>query len=253
MSGHDRLYTSAHVKNTDMDPKSFYDRLWGAKCEHDYRPARQRDWFHRFILDPIFDPMANPRHDVALSLLRGGQRLLDIGCWNGYLLERIRAAGLYKELYGIDVVSEGVEAVRSKGFHAEVVDLNETPLPFPDAYFDGITMLAVLEHVFDPYSVIREIRRVLRLGGHLVLDVPNVASFTNRARILLGRLPVTSLDPGWDGGHLHYFTKHALDRFLQTEGFDVVARKTTGGHPRLREWWISLLAGEFVYLCQHRL
>ncbi len=233
-----------------MDPKSFYNRLWRLKLRPDYRPAVQRDWFHRLVLDPIFDPTANPRHEVALKLLRGGQRLLDIGCWDGYLLERIREAGLYQELYGVDIVPESVETVRSKGFQAEVVDLNRDPLPFPDEYFDGVTMLAVLEHVFDPYAVIREVHRVLRPGGELVIDVPNVASLTNRLRILFGRLPVTSTDTGWDGGHLHYFTKHALDRFLARQGFEIVARKTSGGRPRLREWWISLLAGELIYLCR---
>ena len=233
-----------------MDPRSFYDKLWNAKSQPGYSSTIKRDWFHRLILDPIFDPNANPRHEVALRLLRGGHRLLDIGCWNGYLLERIREAGLYQELYGVDIVPEGIETVRAKGFQAQVVDLNRDPLPFPDEYFDGVTLLAVLEHIFDPYAVIREVHRVLRPGGELVIDVPNVASFTNRIRILLGRLPVTSTDPGWDGGHLHYFTKHALDKFLQNEGFDILARKTTGGHPQWREWWIPLLGGELVYLCQ---
>jgi methionine biosynthesis protein MetW len=233
-----------------MEPRSFYEGLWRAKCKADYRPAVQRDWLHRFILDPIFDPTANPRNEVALSLLHGGQRLLDIGCWNGYLLERIQDRHLYQELHGVDVVAEGVEAVRAKGFQAQVVDLNQEYLPFPDGYFDGVTMLAVLEHIFDPYTVIREVYRVLRLGGELVIDVPNVASFTNRLRILFGRLPVTSRDAGWDGGHLHYFTKHTLDQFLWSEGFDILARKTTGGRPYLREWWISLLSGELIYLCR---
>lgn len=231
-------------------PKSFYRHLWEQKETLKNRPALKRDWFHRLILDPIFDPLANPRHEVALKLLQGGERLLDIGCWNGYLLERIREAGLYRELYGIDIVPEAIESARNKGFNAQVVDLNSEPLPFPDGYFDGVTMLAVLEHVFDPYSVMREVHRVMRPGAELVIDVPNVASFTNRLRILLGRLPVTSTDPGWDGGHLHYFTKHALDRFLEGEGFTIIKRKTSGGRAHLREWWISLLGGELIYLCK---
>lgn len=185
-------------------------------------------------------------------MLQGGQRLLDIGCWNGHLLELVHEAGLYQDLYGVDVVAEGIEAVRAKGFQAQVVDLNGEPLPFPDEYFDGITILAVLEHIFDPYAVIREIHRVLRPGGELVLDVPNAASLTNRTRILLGRVPVTSTDAGWDGGHLHYFTKHALDRFLQSEGFNILARKASGGRPRLREWWISLLADDLIYHCRRQ-
>lgn len=59
--------------------------------------------------------MANPRHEVALSLLRGGRRLLDIGCWDGYLLERVREARLYTELYGVDIVEEAVDTARAKG------------------------------------------------------------------------------------------------------------------------------------------
>ena len=231
-----------------MDPKKFYDDRWRA----DHRPTVRRDWFHRFVLDPFFDPGANARPEIALSLLQGGQRLLDIGCWNGGFLARVQQAGLYRELHGVDVVAEAVESARKRGFQAQTVDLNREPLPFPDEHFDGVTILAVLEHIFDPHSTIREIHRVLRPRGELVIDVPNVSSLTNRARILFGRLPVTSLDAGWDGGHLHYFTKHALDQFLRKEGFDVLARKTTGGRSRLREWWISLLGGELIYLCRRR-
>jgi methionine biosynthesis protein MetW len=233
-----------------MDPKTFYDQLWTAKRQPNYRNARQRDWFHRYILDPVFDPTANPRDQVAAKLLRGGHRLLDIGCWSGSFLERVRTREIYRELYGVDAVADSVAQVQSKGFEARLVDLNHDALPFEDAFFDGITLLAVLEHVFDPYFVVSEIHRVLAPGGELVIDVPNAASFTNRTRMILGRLPVTSLDAGWDGGHLHYFTKHALDRFLHREGFRVLNRKATGGHPWLREWWISLMAGDLIYHCE---
>jgi len=235
-----------------VDPKHFYEGLWSIKTKSQNIPSEQRDWFHRYVLDPIFDPRANNRTSVALGLLPSGQRLLDIGCWNGAFLEHVRSTDRYQELYGVDIIPEAVETTRAKGFVAQVVDLNGELLPFPDQHFDAVTILGVIEHVFDPYTVIREIYRVLRPGGALLIDVPNVGSFTNRLRSLFGRLPVTSRDPGWDGGHLHYFTKHALDHFLRSEGFAIVSRKTTGGRPDLRELWISLLAGEFVYLCRRK-
>jgi methionine biosynthesis protein MetW len=235
-----------------MDPKSFYDSLWRTKTQSTSSPAKERDWFHSWVLDPIFDPGTNQRHDVVLGLLPHGERLLDIGCWNGDFLTRVRDARLFSELWGVDLVSASVQAAQVKGFHAQVVDLNGEPLPFENDRFDAVTILAVLEHVFDPYAMIGEIYRVLRPGGTLAIAVPNVASFSNRVRLVLGRLPVTSPDPGWDGGHLHYFTRHAFDRFLTSAGFEIVQRKTSGGRPRLRECWLSLLAGELVYLCRRR-
>jgi methionine biosynthesis protein MetW len=232
-----------------LNPKKFYGELWKRKQSGEIKPLQNRDWFHKFVLDRIFNPLENPRHEIALQLLNPGKRILDVGCWDGHLLDLIQSAGLYQELHGVDIPSEAIEKVKSKGYFGRVVDLNGEPLPFPDSYFDSVTLLAVLEHVFDPYILVREIYRVLRPGGQFVIDVPNVSSFTNRIRILFGRLPITSSDPGWDGGHLHYFTKHALDKFLSSEGFEILKRKATGGHPQLREWWLSLLAGEFIYLC----
>lgn len=236
-----------------MDPKEFYEDRWQAEVSGAPAPAdAPRDPLHRYLLDPIFDPRANPRPEVALSLLQGGERLLDVGCWNGSFLARVERAGLYSEFEGVDMVEAGVTEARRRGLTAQVVDLNRDPLPFPDAHFDGLTLLAVLEHVFDPYFMLREVHRVLRPGGELVIDVPNAASFSNRLRLLFGRVPVTSADAGWDGGHLHYFTRHALDRLLADEGFDVLSRRTTGGRANLREWWISLMGGEFLYHCRRR-
>ena len=233
-----------------MDPQSFYDTTWTAKRAPDYLPPVKRDWFHRWISDPVFNPYVNTRHDVPLTLLKGGTRLLDIGCWDGTFLERVRKAGLYTELHGTDFPKEAVKTACSRGFLARRVDLNVEPFPFEDGFFDSVTMLAVLEHLFDPFSAIREVCRVLRAGGDLVIDVPNVASFTNRCRILMGRLPVTSTGEGWDGGHLHYFTKSCFDKFLADEGFEVLARRTSGGGAHLRERWISMLGGELIFYCR---
>ena len=108
-----------------MDPKEFYEDRWNADDHAGGPPTYQRDWFHRFVLDPIFDPTANPRPDVALTLLQGGERVLDMGCYDGGFLERIKEAGLYSELCGVDIVADGVERAKQRGIRAEVVDLKK--------------------------------------------------------------------------------------------------------------------------------
>lgn len=196
------------------NPQSFYRNLWKWRISGQTKPLQNRAWFHRYFLDYIINRLENPRQELALCLLKPMKKLLDIGCRDGRLLSDIDQAGLFQKLYSIDISSEGVEKVKSKGFNAHIVDLNTETLPFPDENFDAVTILAVLEHVFDPPLVVQEIHRILRYDGILIIDVPNVALLSNRVRILIGHLLVASKDPIWDGGHLHYFTERSLDRFL---------------------------------------
>jgi SAM-dependent methyltransferase len=232
--------------------KDFYDRLYAEKGGHDVAPVqRKRDWFHRWFLDRIMDPYAHSRAEVTKSMLPSGERILDVGCWGGESAAEFGAFEKFKEVHGVDLIEESVRRAQSRGLKAKVADLNRDPLPFDTAFFDCVTLLAVLEHVMDPYLLLREAHRVLRPDGVLVVAVPNVASFSNRVRILFGHLPVTSLDPGWDGGHLHYFTPPALKSLLEEMGFDVVRKGTTGGLPWLKRLLFGM-TGEFLYGCKRR-
>jgi len=61
-------------------------------------------------------------------------------------------------------------------------------IPYPDESFDAVVCCQVLEHFsHSPLPAIREMKRVLRLGGVLEIDVPNVASFRNRLRLVRGK------------------------------------------------------------------
>ena len=81
------------------------------------------------------------------------ERLLDIGCGDGYFIRRSQCT----ERYGLD-----------KRMGDEVTD----SLDFPDNHFDYVTMLAVIEHIADPMALLKEIHRVLKPGGRLVFTTP---------------------------------------------------------------------------------
>jgi SAM-dependent methyltransferase len=156
----------------------------------------------------------------------------------------------YRFVVGLDLpVASGLEA-RKKGFQGIVSNLNHGGLPFKKDSFHAVLCLAVIAQVFDPIRLVIEIYRVLAPGGELVISVPNVASFSNRIRILFGRVPVTSLDPGWNGGQLHSFTLYDVSRLLKAHGFVVSEQRGTGGMIWLRQWWLSLLSGDLILKCR---
>ena len=93
-------------------------------------------------------------------------RLLDVGCGGAWLGDH------FENYTGIDVSPEAVEAARSRGRQVTLVDGDE-PLPFDEASFDGVVLKDVLEHVANPVTLVREVRRVLRPGGRVFASSPD--------------------------------------------------------------------------------
>jgi SAM-dependent methyltransferase len=108
-----------------------------------------------------------------LGLLEG--EWLDCGCADGGYTVALAELGA-KRAVGVDAQEERiVHACERTRNRASIAFLcaSADDLPFPDASFDGAFLNEVLEHVTDEVQVLREIHRVLRPGGHLVVMSPN--------------------------------------------------------------------------------
>jgi 2-polyprenyl-3-methyl-5-hydroxy-6-metoxy-1,4-benzoquinol methylase len=235
-----------------MSPlKKFYSGLYVKKKTEVYKKEvdqRRNDFIHRYL--PFFlDPFQNTRHDVVRNALFSGKRYLDVGCWDGESTAYYRSLEKFDEVYGVDICADAVGDAGKLGIGAEVTDLNHQDLPFPDEHFDAVTCVDVIEHLVEPFHVLREIKRVLKRNGQMLIGTANVASLSNRLRILFGYRPRTSFDDGWDGGHLLYFTPKELEKLLKRYDFQVVRRYTTGNLPTLRRLFYNL-CGEFIFECR---
>jgi SAM-dependent methyltransferase len=102
--------------------------------------------------------------------------VLDAGCGSGRMLQELEP---YGDVFGVDVSPEAAEIARSRG-HGEVVDGPLEELPWEDAKFDLVTCLDVLEHLPDEDSALRELARVCKPGGWMVLTVPAYESLWSR-------------------------------------------------------------------------
>ncbi|MEX2681006.1 MAG: class I SAM-dependent methyltransferase [Candidatus Sigynarchaeota archaeon] len=146
-------------------------------------------------------------------MLESGNDFLDVGCGDGTFCSLAKKT--YAHVVGIDISEVAIELAKKKfDIDAKIMDLN-TRLDFKDDEFDTISCLDVIEHVFDPHHLVAEISRILRKNGLLILSVPNIQFFPHIIKIIRGRFPKTSDDPGYDGGHLHYFTVKDVKILLQ--------------------------------------
>ena len=148
-------------------------------------------------------------------------KLLDVGCGDGSLI--LQLGGKVKLVVGVDRALSACQDASARGFTVQCADLNAPHLPYPDDVFDAVTCLDVIEHVLDPRHLLRELARVLRPGGFLVLTTPNIRAYWHILTLIRGRFPLTSGDPdGYDGGHLHYFTFRDVCDLLEEAGFDAM-------------------------------
>jgi SAM-dependent methyltransferase len=120
-----------------------------------------RHWWYRGrrrIVRAVLDSLDIPH----------GERLLDAGSGSGRTLDELVT---YGRVSGIELDERGVEAARSRG-HLDVARAPVEAIPHPAGHFAAVTCLDVLEHTPDDVRSLRELRRVTRAGGVLLITVP---------------------------------------------------------------------------------
>lgn len=118
---------------------------------------------------------------VALRCLEDkppGLRVLDLPAGNGLLADALRHAGH-------EVVCADINRERQDYRYVDMA----RELPFADAEFDAVLCLEGLEHLIDPVQLVRELSRVVRPGGTVVVSTPNVINFYSRLQFLFTGVP----------------------------------------------------------------
>ncbi|NQT32163.1 MAG: class I SAM-dependent methyltransferase [Candidatus Omnitrophica bacterium] len=124
-------------------------------------------------------------HEKIMELLAPGKKgaLLDAGAGQGFLSEKLQAAGFSVYATDLDLGKFKVPSIECRK-----ADLNED-LPFQDSFFDHVICVETIEHLENPHHLIREFRRVLKPGGDLVIATPNILNIHARLRYLLRGSP----------------------------------------------------------------
>jgi len=158
----------------------------------------------------LFSGLARQRRDISdmhLDELPAGQ-LLDIGCGDGRFLHRMKDRGW--SVTGLDFDQQAARAAKEK-YDIEVKVCRLKEMGCPDNSFDAVTMHHVIEHVFDPVATLREVCRILKPGGMVVVVTPNADS-----------LGLRIYGPNWRGleapRHIQIFSPPALGAAARNAG-----------------------------------
>ncbi|MCL5434981.1 MAG: class I SAM-dependent methyltransferase [Patescibacteria group bacterium] len=151
------------------------------------------------------------------------KRVLDIGCNDGYVGEKLLARE--NDVYGIDISEKELKIAGKKGLKVKNIDVENQELPYASGFFDVVILADIIEHVFDTDMLLKKCSRVLKRGGRLIVTTPNIASFGRRLMLLFGISPFAeySLELPTNGlpsvGHIRYYTSATLKNQLQHNGF----------------------------------
>jgi ubiquinone/menaquinone biosynthesis C-methylase UbiE len=183
-----------------------------------------RDYYEELwqnLPDPLQPPDRALRVRFAQRHIATGERVLDLGCGDGWMTAELAAHGAVPT--GIEIASAAID--RARRHHPELeFRLAEAngELPLPDNGFDVVWASEVIEHVADTARWLSEARRVLRPGGRLLLTTPN----HSRLRLLAGGVERYS-EPL--GDHLHLYSARSLREVLNDFGFGEIEVSGAGG------------------------
>jgi len=194
-----------------------------------------------------YDPDQAPHgaRKAMLDRVERGATVLDVGCWSGF-------AGRYLSA-SVDAVMDGIEPDREMAARAAETYRDVRAQAAEDAFgalaaegrrYDALLFLDVLEHLVDPAAVLRAALTLTRPGGRAYVSLPNVAHWSVRKSLLLGRFEYT--ESGLlDATHLRFYTAASARRLLEDAGWAVRWTGASLGPPpllRLREHQLGVLS-----------
>lgn len=162
----------------------------------------------------------SPRLDL-ISMMddNPGQKVLEIGMGGGDTLVHIKQNKLAAEAVGIDIMElPGTNQRNTLIDKVHFIDLEKEPLPFEDGYFDAIIAGDVLEHLIDPWAVMLKLQKVIKIGGTVLVSLPNIRDIHAMYPILI-KGSFNYQDSGiFDKTHMRFFCRKDMLKLIEQGG-----------------------------------
>lgn len=201
-------------------------------------------------------------HALMLGFVRSNSKVLDIGCASGYLGEAlIKDKGC--EVWGIEPDPTYYQEALNKNYKFVFNTTIEDALSkIQNEEFDYILIGDVLEHVYNPESILVALNKLLKSTGQIIVSLPNVAHYSVRSSLLSGRWDMT--DTGiLDRTHIHFFTLKSAKELFKKTNWKIKTVRPRGDLERwsrklgveilgkkLLFFWPELFAIQFIFVIE---
>jgi glycosyltransferase involved in cell wall biosynthesis len=168
------------------------------------------------------------RTEILPLLPDNPSKVLEIGCGSGNTLVWLKSLKHCAWIGGVEKAPEAVTLAREKLDVVYPVDIEQDNLPLQESTLDLILCLDVLEHMVNPWEVVRRLHRLLKTGGALIISIPNVRNHVVLFPLLFkGKWDYA--DAGiLDKSHLRFFVRDTAIQLIESSGLRVDMIASTG-------------------------
>ncbi|MFC1769893.1 class I SAM-dependent methyltransferase [Nitrospirota bacterium] len=178
------------------------------------------------------------RTEILPHILKGENRVLDIGCAEGYTGAELKRTGKASFVAGIELdISSAQEATKRLDhvITGDVQTISFNTAPFLSEPFDYLILSDVLEHLSDPWSTLQRLVGLLRPGGKVIVSIPNIRNWRVLSKLIINDDWHYQSDGILDFTHLRFFTLSTSRDLLIQAGLNIEQ------HTSLIHWKVDKL------------
>lgn len=195
---------------------------------------------------PVNQSYIGKRDDILSLIPAEVHRVLDIGCGIGTLCKQLKIAN-NTEVTGIESNEEMAEIAKKTLDRLVIADIEETDLTdyFSSEYFDCVILADILEHLINPWTILRNINGILNKDGLVIASIPNVRHYTTIINLIIKGYWSYRERGIHDKNHLRFFTLKNIEEMFANSGLKINKIKRNYriiGRPHFYNKWSKYFA-----------
>lgn len=163
------------------------------------------------------------RTDMLSYVPQDAHRILEIGCGQGNFAAQLLKST--REVWGVEPNVEAAQIASQKLYKVFNQKIDDCIHEIPDNYFDAILFNDVLEHLLDPWHILKITRAKLSQNGKVIASIPNFRYVTNLFNILIKKDWVYEDAGILDSSHIRFFTKKSVNILFLQSNYQILKMK----------------------------